>query len=60
MKGYRTIAVGLATAVLPVAITYLLGVDWTKAIGPNAALIVSGLLTVAMRFVTTTPPGQAK
>ncbi len=58
MKGYRTYVVGFFVAVGPAAITYLLGLDWTKLIGPNGALLVAGVLTIAMRSVTTTPPGQ--
>ncbi len=58
MKGWRTIAVGLAMAVAPTALTYLAGVDWTKLIGPNGALIAAGVITVGMRLITTTAPGQ--
>ena len=58
-KGYRTIIVGLLIAIGPPALTYLLGLDWTKLVGPNAAMIVSGLLTVGMRVITSTPPGQS-
>lgn len=58
MKGYRTILVGLAMAVIPPGVTYLLGLDWASVVGPNAAMVVSGLLTIVMRLVTTTPIGQ--
>ncbi len=59
MKGYRTIAIGLAMAVIPPALTYLGGVDWTTAVGPNAAMVISGVLTIAMRLITSTPAGKA-
>lgn len=59
LKGYRTIAVGAAMAVLPSLLTYLAGVDWTHILGPNAAFILAGVITVAMRFVTDTPPGKS-
>ena len=55
LKGMRTIGVGILVAVVPAAVTYLIGVDWTQYVGPNAALIISGALTIAMRVVTTTP-----
>lgn len=58
MKGYRTIAVGFLIAVGPVALTYLAGLDWTKLVGPNAALVVAGVITIAMRCMTDTGPGQ--
>lgn len=57
MKGFRTIAVGFAVAVLPAATGYLLGVDWGSIVGPSAAFAISGALTIVMRLVTTTPVG---
>ena len=59
MKGYRTYLIGFLLAVGPPGLTYLAGLDWTKLIGPNAAMIVSGIIMVALRSVTTTPPGQS-
>lgn len=59
LKGWRTIAIGLAMAIGPAALTYLAGVDWTKLVGPNAAMIIAGAVTVAMRIVTTTPMGKS-
>jgi hypothetical protein len=56
-KGFRTIAVGLALAMAPSAISYLSGLDWNNYIGATGAFFVSGLLMLAMRFVTSTPPG---
>ena len=58
LKGYRTYVVGFLIAVGPPALTYLAGLDWTKLVGPNAALIVAGLLTIGLRTITTTPPTQ--
>ena len=58
MKGWRTFAFGLAVAIVPPAVTYLGGVDWT-AIGvapPVSAGI--GLAIIALRAVTTTALGQ--
>ena len=58
MKGFRTIAVGLAMAVLPVALTYLAGVDWTQYVSPNIALLISSTVMIGLRTVTTTPVGK--
>lgn len=58
MKGYRTILVGLAMAIAPAALTYLAGVDWTALVGPNGAMFVAGIVTIALRIVTTTPVGK--
>lgn len=59
MKGYRTILVGLLIAIAPAGLNYLSGIDWTHLIGPNAALVIAGAITVGMRLVTNTPPGKA-
>ena len=59
MKGYRTYLIGFLLAVGPPGLTYLAGLDWTKIVGPNAAMIVAGLITIALRSITTTPPGQS-
>ncbi len=58
LKGWRTILTGLAIAVAPSAINYLGGVDWTKLVGPNVALLISGAVMVGLRLITNTPPGQ--
>lgn len=58
LKGFKTVLFGLAAVVLPVGLTYLAGVDWTQYIGPNAALAVTGIITIALRIVTNTPVGQ--
>lgn len=57
LKGYRTILVGLLVAIAPSALTYLAGIDWTEQVGPNVAMVIAGAITVAMRMITTTPPG---
>jgi hypothetical protein len=54
LKGFRTIGVGLAIAIVPAALTYLIGVDWTHLVGPNVAMLIAGGLTIAMRYVTDT------
>ena len=46
-------------AAAPAALTYLGGVDWTQLVGPNGALAISGILMIAMRAITDTPPGKS-
>ena len=58
LQGYRTYIVGFLMAIAPVGLQYLAGIDWTKLIGPNAAMMVAGIVTIALRSITTTPPGQ--
>lgn len=55
MKGFKTIAVGLAMAILPPALTYVGGIDWTAVLPAQYAPIVGGLVMIAMRLVTTGP-----
>lgn len=59
LKGWRTFALGLAIAVGPAALTYLAGVDWTKLVSPNTAMLISGGIMFLMRAITTTPPGKS-
>jgi hypothetical protein len=58
LKGYRTFAVGFGLAVAPSALSYLSGIDWNRHVGATGAFFVSGLLMLAMRFVTSSPPGS--
>ena len=58
MKGYRTIIIGLIMVIGPPALTYLAGVDWVSLIGPTGALLVSGVVMIAMRYFTTTRLGK--
>lgn len=60
MKGYRTILVGLAMAIAPAALTYLMGVDWGKLVGPNGAMVIAGAITIGMRLITTTEVGSSE
>ncbi len=57
MKGFRTLAVGFALAVFPNALTYLAGVDWSQHVSANTAVTITGLLTIALRCITTSPIG---
>lgn len=58
MKGYRTLMVGLALAILPATLQYLGAVDWNALIGPTGAFFVSGVIAMLMRAITTTPVGK--
>lgn len=59
MKGWKTVAIGLLMVIAPGALTYLAGVDWTSLVGPTGAFMISGILMIALRMVTTTPIGKA-
>ena len=58
LKGWRTVAVGLAVAVIPTATQYLAGVDWSKLVGPQWAFAISGVLMVGLRLVTDSAVGK--
>lgn len=58
-KGWRTVAYGLAIAIAPSALQYLVGIDWSKLIGPNAALAMAGIGTIILRAVTNTSIGKS-
>ncbi len=57
LKGWKTVVSGVLMAILPAALTYLAGVDWTKFVSPNAAMLIAGIIVVALRAVTNTPIG---
>lgn len=58
MKGFKTLAVGVAVATVPAALNYLGGVDWTS-IGISPAMGgLLGSLIIGLRAVTTTAIGQ--
>ena len=56
LPGFKTFAVGLALAVVPQAITYIMNFNFTHTFGlsPNAATIL-GLVMIGLRAVTSTP-----
>ena len=59
MKGYRSIIIGLLFAIGAPGLQYLGAVDWSHFIGPTGALVIGGVVQIAMRFVTTTPVGKS-
>jgi hypothetical protein len=46
---------GLALAISPAAFDYVSGTDWTQLVSPTWAPVVAGAITIALRYVTTTP-----
>lgn len=58
MKGFKTILVGLGMAVLPVVTQYVGAIDWNTVLPMPWGFVVSGLVMVAMRLVTTSPVGK--
>jgi hypothetical protein len=58
LKGWRTFIIGLGLAIAPSALTYLSGIQWDHYIGATGAFFVSGVLMLAMRFVTDTAPAS--
>lgn len=60
MKGWRTILWGALMTIAAGLIPYFAGIDWTTVVDPRLAAIIAGAVTIALRFVTTTPVGGAK
>ncbi len=57
MKGFKTIAFGLTLVVIPPAVTYLGGVDWTTlGLSPTVSAAI-GLVVIGLRAVTNTALG---
>lgn len=58
MKGFRTVAFGAFVAVVPAALTYLGGIDWTQ-FGINPIMAAGlGAAVIMLRAATSTPIGQ--
>lgn len=60
MKGWKTLAFGWATALLPVALSYVDGIDWAATTVPGWAVSLIGLATIALRAITNTPIGRSR
>jgi len=58
MKGFKTVAFGLALVVIPPAVTYLGGVDWASIGVSPAVSTVIGLAVIGLRAVTNTAIGS--
>lgn len=58
MKGWRTIIFGAGVAVVPAALQYLAGIDWTTTgLSPEAGSAI-GAIIVMLRAVTNSPIGK--
>lgn len=58
MKGFKTLAFGLVTAIAPAALVYLGGIDWTHiGISPSVAGVI-GAIIIGLRAITNTAPGS--
>jgi hypothetical protein len=57
LKGWRTVLFGLAVIVVPPALTYLGGIDWTSfGISPAVAGVI-GVAIISLRAATSTALG---
>jgi hypothetical protein len=57
MKGFKTVAFGLALVVIPPTVTYLGGVDWTTlGLSPGVSAAI-GFVVIGLRAVTNTAIG---
>lgn len=60
MKGFKTIAIGAAMVVLPPLLSYLAAINWSDYVSSQVAMMISGMIMIALRIVTTTPVGTDK
>lgn len=58
LKGLRTIIIGLLMAVLPVVTQYLGMIDWSTVLPPPYSWLVSGIVMILLRLITTGPVGK--
>lgn len=59
LKGYRTLIVNGALAIVPVALQYIAGVDWTQFVSPSIALTIVGAANLGLRLITSTPVAKS-
>ncbi len=58
IKGWKTVAFGLAMIIVPPALTYLGGIDWTSlGVSPGISAAI-GMAIIGLRAATSTPIGQ--
>jgi hypothetical protein len=53
--GLKTILFNAAIAAGLAGLTYLAGVDWTQYVSPTLALILTSVVNIGLRFLTSTP-----
>ena len=54
MSGWKTVLMGAIIAVVPALTQYSGTIDWSF-LGPTGGMIASGVIMIALRWVTTTP-----
>lgn len=59
MKGWRTLALNGAIAVGTAGLSWAAGVDWTSYVSPTGAVVLTSLLNMGLRAVTSTPVGKS-
>lgn len=58
VKGWKTVIVGGLVAVLPAALNYVGGIDWTSlGVSPAMGALI-GALIIGLRAATNTPIGK--
>lgn len=60
LKGYRTVLFNGGIAFMTVVLQWLAGYDWVSVVGPEAAIVVVGMVNVFLRFVTDTSVFKSK
>lgn len=60
LKGWKNVIWGLALATVPAGMEYLGGINWVDYVSPAIAPIIAGIITIALRVVTTTPIFQKR
>lgn len=59
MKGYRTLAINAGIVAGTALLGWAAGVDWSQYVSPTVAVVITGVVNIGMRFVTTSPVGQS-
>jgi len=55
MTGFRTFLIGLAMVIIPPVTQYIGAIDWSTILPPPYSWMVSGVMMVIMRLLTSTP-----
>lgn len=55
MTGFKTILWNVLVLAAGAVVPYMAGIDWTQYVSPTAAVIVTAVVNVALRMVTSTP-----
>jgi hypothetical protein len=55
LQNWKSLAWGLAVAIVPAAYTWFSAIDWTQFLSPNWAMFVAGVGTVIFRVLAAGP-----